>query len=78
MKPLTLPPEAREAAVASIRRFADEELEVELGAGWLLDVVLAETGPFATNAGVRERVEAHAQDLDVELHRPELAHWRRR
>ena len=81
MTPTALPDDAREAAVASLRRFADEELEWELGAlgaGWLLDFVLAEIGPFAYNAGVRDardRVEAAAQDLDVELHREPLTRW---
>lgn len=83
MPPIQLPDKAREAAVASLRRFADEELEVELGtlgAGWLLDFVLAELGPFAYNAGVRDardRIEAVTQDLDVELHRAELGYWGR-
>ena len=84
MKPLTLPDAARDAALASLKRFADEELEWELGtlgAGWLLDFVLAEIGPFAYNAGVRDardRVASVAQDLDVDLHREPLTHWARR
>ena len=81
MKPIPLPDDARDAAVASLKRFADEELEWELGtlgAGWLLDFVLREIGPFAYNAGVRDardRIEGVTQDLDVDLHRPELGHW---
>lgn len=84
MPAISLPAAARDAAVASLRRFADEELEVELGtlgAGALLDFVLAEIGPYAYNAGVRDardRIEAVAQDLDAELHCPELGYWTNR
>ena len=46
--PVTLPDEARQRAVQSLRRYADEELDLDLGdlaAGFLLDFVLREIGP---------------------------------
>ena len=46
--PITLPADDRQRAVAALRRYAGDELGLDLGdlaAGFLLDFVLREIGP---------------------------------
>ena len=76
-----LSPEARKQALASIERFCDEELEVQLTnvqALQLLNFVLKEIAPTAFNAGVAA-AEAYLRDRIADLegvcHVPEFAYW---
>ena len=78
---ITLPPDAEKQALASIRRFCDEELEIELGdvqARQLLGFVLRELAPTAYNAGVAA-AEAYLRDrisdLEGVCNVPEFAYW---
>lgn len=77
---ITLPPEARKQALASLRRFATEQLEVELGeiqAVALLDYFLAELAPTAYNAGVGD-AQAVLRDRLADLEgclEPEFGYW---
>lgn len=78
---IELPPEAEKQALASLRRFCDEELDVEIGdvqARQLLSYILREIAPTTYNAGVaaaeaylRERVA----DLEGVCNVPEFAYW---
>lgn len=76
-----LPPDAHKQAVASLRRFSAEELEVELTelqGAQLLGFVLKEIAPTAFNAGVTA-AEAYLRDRLADLegvcHVPEFAYW---
>ena len=54
---LTLAPEVRKRALASIRRYCSENLELEAGdlkAGALLDFFLKEIGPSVRNAAIAD------------------------
>jgi uncharacterized protein (DUF2164 family) len=81
--PLTLSPEARSKALASIRRYFAEELEHELGelpAQLFLDFVLEEIGPSVYNAAVTDAqtyVRDRVVELEDALHAPEFPHWQR-
>ena len=81
--PIELPPDDQKQALASLRRFCDEELEIEIGelqARQLLKYVLQEIAPSAYNAGVAA-AEAYMRDrladLDGTCHVPEFAYWPR-
>jgi len=81
--PLTLSPDARSKALASIRRYFAEELEHELGelpAQLFLDFVLEEIGPSVYNAAVTDAqtyVRDRVVELEDALHAPEFPHWQR-
>ena len=79
--PLTLSPDARTRALASIRRYFAEELEHELGelpAQLFLDFVIEEIGPSIHNTAVVD-AQTYLRDRVVELedalHAPEFPHW---
>lgn len=80
---LTLSDADRQAAIASLRRYADQELEAPLGdlrAGLLLDFVLDELGPSIYNralADAQRELAARLADLDIELGKEEFPVWRR-
>lgn len=78
---LELPPDAEKQALASLRRFCGEELEMELGelqARQLLKFIMREIAPTAYNAGV-SAAEAYLRDRVADLegvcHAPEFAFW---
>ena len=80
---LTLSPDARTKALASIRRYFAEELEHELGelpAQLFLDFVLEEIGPSVYNTAIAD-AQTYLRDRVVELedalHAPEFPHWQR-
>ena len=81
---IVLPPEARTEAVASLKAYLRDHLDVEAGdlaAGGLLDFVLEEIGPSVYNRAVRdvqERLHAHVAELDIEVHEEEFPYWTRR
>jgi uncharacterized protein (DUF2164 family) len=80
---IILPPAARARAVASLKRYFEEELEQDIGnlrAGLLLDYLLGEIGPSVHNlaiADARVFFEARAADLDGVSHRAEFPWWDR-
>ena len=78
---LELPPDAEKQALASLRRFCAEELEMELGelqARQLLTFIMREIAPTAYNAGV-SAAEAYLRDRVADLegvcHAPEFVYW---
>ena len=81
--PLTLSPDARTRALASIRRYFAEELEHELGelpAQLFLDVIVEEIGPSVYNAAVVDAqtyIRDRVVELEDALHAPEFPHWQR-
>jgi uncharacterized protein (DUF2164 family) len=80
---LTLSPDARTKALASLRRYFSEELEHELGelpAQLFLDFVLEEIGPSVYNAAIADAqtyVRDRVAELEDALHAPEFPHWQR-
>ena len=81
---IELPKEARAAAVRSIERWFEENLEQRIGnvqAGALLGFFLEEIGPSVYNravAHVQERVQMRAAELDIECHEDEFRYWAKR
>jgi uncharacterized protein (DUF2164 family) len=77
----TLSPDAEKLALASLRRFGTEELEIELSdiqVRQLLRFVLKEIAPTAYNTGVAA-AEAYMRDRVADLegvcHEPEFTYW---
>ena len=79
--PLQLTDDQRAQALTSLRRFADEELEVELSdiqARALLDYILKELGPSAYNAGVADAqafLRDRLADMEATCFEPEFPFW---
>lgn len=73
----------RDAAIASIQRYFDQNMEERIGnvaAGALLGFILEEIGPTIYNravADVQERLQARVSELDLEVHEEEFAYWRK-
>ncbi len=80
---LAFPEEFRTRAIASLKRYVDDELEVkmsDLKAGLLLDYLTTELGPTIYNmaiADARGFFEERAADLDAACHRAEFTYWPR-
>ena len=76
--------DAREEATESLRRYAEEYLEITLGSlqtSALLDYVLDEIGPAIYNQAlvdVSERIQMRLLELDAELAEPEFTFWDKR
>lgn len=83
MMPLELSKEARADAIASIRRYFEENFSEpigELAAGLLLNFFIEEIGPVVYNraiADAQRRMEQRAADLSGELFFPEFQYWPR-
>ena len=83
MLKIELPKESRAEAVASLRRYFDENLTEALGempAGLLLNYFLEEIGPAIYNRAVAEaqaRIELRLADLSGELYIDEYQYWPR-
>jgi uncharacterized protein (DUF2164 family) len=79
--PIAFSPEDRKAAIASIIRFCDAELEVELSqiqATALLEYFLKELAPTAYNAGVADAqtfLRDRLGDLEATVHEGEFTYW---
>lgn len=79
--PITLSPELTKQLQASIKRYAAEHLDEEMGdlkAGLLLDFCLKEIGPTIYNKAVadaRTYFEARLLDLDGVCYEPEFTYW---
>ncbi len=75
---ISISKDARENAVSSLRTYAAEHLDEEMGdlkAGLLLDFILEEIGPTIHNqaiSGARAFIEDRAADLDAAFHQNEF------
>jgi len=82
--PIELPKESRSAAIQSIERYFDEELQQRIGniqAGALLNFFLQEIAPSVYNAAIadaQERLLARVQELDIDCHEDEFGYWKAR
>ena len=72
---------AREAAIASIQRYFEHQLDEPLGnlqAGALLDFFVREIGPSVYNRAIADaqtRLAARVAELDIECHEDEFPFW---
>jgi uncharacterized protein (DUF2164 family) len=79
--PVTLLPEARTQALASLRRFCADELETDLSdiqLRALLDFVLKEIGPSVYNGAVADAqafLRDRLADLEATCYEPEFPYW---
>ena len=68
-------------AIASLKKYAASELELELGdlrAKLLLDYVLKELGPLAYNRGVADAekfLRTHLEDMSATCFEPPMTYW---
>jgi len=83
MTTIELSKEARADAIASLKRYAEENLAEPLGdlpAGMLLDFVLEEIGPAIYNQAIEDaqaRLQSRVTDLSGELFVDEFQYWPR-
>jgi uncharacterized protein (DUF2164 family) len=83
MKSIELTKEARAQAIASLRRYFEENMAEgigELPAGLLLNYFLEEVGPAVYNRAIvdaQARMERMAADLGGELFADEFQYWPR-
>lgn len=81
MMTISLSPDARTHALASIKRYLAEELELDVGdlkAGLLLDFFLREIGPSVYNGAIADAqtyLRDRVADLDGACALPEFAYW---
>ena len=81
--PITIPPETRKRLIVSLKRYAAENLDEEIGdlkAGLLLDYCLQEIGPPVYNQAIADAQSYLAErlaDLDAVCHQDEFTYWRR-
>jgi len=81
--PITLSPETIKRLVASIKRYAAENLDEEIGdlkAGLLLDYCLKEIGPSIYNQAIADAqayFTGRVADLEGVCHEPEFGFWPR-
>lgn len=80
---IELSKESRNAAVLSIERYFEENMEERIGniqAAALLHFFLEEIGPSIYNkavADVQERMQHRVTELDIECHEDEFAYWQK-
>jgi uncharacterized protein (DUF2164 family) len=78
---ITIAPEVRKGLVASIKRYAVENLDGEIGdlkAGLLLDYCLQEIGPAVYNQAIADAQSyftGRVADLEGVCHEPEFTYW---
>jgi uncharacterized protein (DUF2164 family) len=78
---ITLPPDAHKQAIASLKRYATEHLDEEIGdlkAGLLLEFVLEEIGPSIYNKAIRDAqiyIQDRAIDLEGVCFEKEFGYW---
>jgi len=81
--PIKLSPETIKRLVASIKRYAAENLDEEIGdlkAGLLLDYCLKEIGPSIYNQAIADAqayFTGRVADLEGVCHEPEFGFWPR-
>jgi len=82
--PTPLSDEARAQAVASLKRYLEENLDLEVGdlkAELLLDYIIEEIGPTIYNqaiADARAFFEERAADLEGVCYQSEFPYWTKR
>lgn len=79
---IELPQQTRTDAIASLKRYFEENLEPigDLPAGLLLNYMLEEIGPVIYNRAIRDaqgRLTQRVADLDGELYADEFQYWPR-
>ena len=80
---IELDKDARNAAIESIQRYFDENLEERIGnvqAGALLNFFVEEIGPVIYNIAIQdaqERLQARVSELDLECHEAAFGYWKR-
>jgi uncharacterized protein (DUF2164 family) len=78
---IKLEQEIRKSLIASIRRYAEENLEEEMGdlkAELLLDYFLQEVGPTIYNVAITEArsfLVDRLADLESTCYEPEMTYW---
>ncbi len=78
---ISLSDDVRKHAIASIRRYFDEELDQDVGdlkAGLLLDFMLEEIAPSVYNAAIADAqtfIRDRLADLEGVYSAPEFAYW---
>lgn len=83
MTTIELPKQVRAEAIASIRKYFEENLDEPLGelpAGLLLNFFVEEIGPVIYNRAIaeaQERLQQRVADLNGELYFDELQYWPR-
>lgn len=82
MTAIELSKQARADAIASMRRYFEENLDPigELPAGLLLNFFLEEIGPAVYNRAIADaqaRLQRHALELSDELYSDEFTYWPR-
>lgn len=81
MKPIEVPKQKRNDAIASIQRYFEGNLPEPIGelpAGLLLNFILEEIGPAIYNQAVidaQTRMQQRVTDLDGELFVDEFQYW---
>jgi len=81
--PIKLPKDTEKHLVASIKRFANDELDTDMGdlkAGFLLDFFLREAGPSIYNQAIAEAqafLLDKAEDLPAARHEKEFGYYMR-
>ena len=81
--PITLPPEDSAKALASLKRYCAEELEIELGdlpGKLLLEFLLTEIGPSIYNRGVADAqvyLRDRVAEVDGACYESEFTYWTR-
>jgi len=80
---IELPKATRTQAIASIRKYFEENMSEsvgELAAGLLLDFFVEEIGPVIYNRAIvdaQDRLQLRVGDLSGELYADELQYWQR-
>jgi uncharacterized protein (DUF2164 family) len=80
---IELSKQTREDAIASIKRYFDENLPEPIGdlpAGLLLNFFVEEIGPAIYNQAIKDaqtRLQQRVADLDGELYEDEFQYWPR-
>lgn len=81
--PIILPKDTEAFLLGSLKRYAREELDLELGdlkAKLLLDYVLREIGPSVYNQAVAEAqaaLQAKVADLPLDCYQAEFTYWKK-
>jgi len=79
--PITLPPDATKHLISSIKRFAAEHLDEEVGdlkAALMLEFFLKEIGPSVYNSAVADAQKYFSErtlDLEGVCHQKEFGYW---
>ena len=79
--PIELKPETRKQVLASIKRYADEHLDIDMGdlkADGLLEFILQEIGPVIYNTAIADAqsyLHERVIDLEAVCFQKELGYW---